>query len=170
MRFLVFISLVVLCSACAKEHGKPIASLIYLDVAAKPAEGLYDLRFKSDVDLLRLFSVDESPAGAMFYCALGDDADFSVDHVLEKSGYGTVRYDEQVRGEDGYVFVVTLFFKETFNGGRSTRTLGDDELHELLMTKQMVPCSYVATSYDFKPYYSGVLKVPARDILRGLNR
>lgn len=162
--------LCVLCAACAKEHGKPIASLSYTDITVKPGTGLYDLRFKSDVDLLNLFQRDESPVGGMLHCALADDTNFAVDHVMKESGYGAIQVDSQSAANGNFAFVATIFFKETFKGGRSTRTLTDTELHGLLSGKQAIPCKYVATAYGFKPYYSDALMVPTQDILREVDR
>lgn len=159
--------LFILCTACAKDHHKPVAQLTYTDFVST-GNGLYGLGFRSDIDLLNLFQRGEGFIGGMMHCALSDDTDFSVEHVLQKSGYGSIDSGARGTSDRGFEFVATIFFRETFNEGRSSRTITDAELRGLLSGKATIPCKYVATIYGFKPYYSGSLMVPVQDIFREL--
>ncbi|MGE8499849.1 MAG: hypothetical protein ACN6O6_20290 [Pseudomonas sp.] len=170
MKKALIILLIALCSACAKDHGKPIASLDYTSITARPGTGLYDIRFSANVDVLSLFPVDERPIGSRLRCALTDDHDFSVEHVLQKSARGPVEYDEPPRRAAGFAFVATVFFTETINNGRSDRTLEGAELQALLANTQATPCRFIAIAHGVKPYYSAILLVPNQDIRREIER
>jgi len=166
----IFISvLLVLCTACAKDHHKPVAQLTYTDFVSI-GNGLYDLEFRSDIDLLNLFQRGEGFIGGMMHCALSDDTDFSIEHVLQQSGYGSIESGAHGSSDQGFEFVATISFRETFNEGRSSRSITEAELRALLSGKATIPCKYVATIYGFKPYYSGTLMVPVRDVFRELDR
>lgn len=161
--------LLVLCTACAKDHHKPVAQLTYAGFVST-GNGLYDLEFRSDIDLLNLFQRGEGFIGGMMHCALSDDTDFSIGHVLQQSGYGSIEPGARGSSGQGFEFVATIFFRETFNEGRSSRSITDAELRGLLSGRATIPCKYVATIYGFKPYYSGTLMVPVQDILRAIER
>lgn len=165
MKWLFLIALAALCSACAKEHGKPIADLAYQDIFGA-GDGIYDLGFRSDVDLLSLFKAGEGFVGGRLKCALSADMDFSVEHVMLQSGYGPLESAASGYSDEGFAFVASLSFRETAADGASSRPLNGDEVSALLVGKQNIPCKYVATIFGTKPYYSGTLLVPVRDILR----
>ncbi len=164
------IGLVLLCSGCAKGHGKPIAALNYDSISAQADAGFYDLRFSSNVDLLNLFGPGEGFVGGMMYCALGDDVDFSVGHFMKTLASGFVEHDAQNHGGDGFAFVAALSFNETFDEGSTTRALSDETIRSLVAEKRSIPCQYVATVYGTKPYHSGTFQVPTADILRELGQ
>ncbi len=170
MKKALVIALVALCSACAKDHGKPIASLDYTAITARPGTGLYDVRFTTDVDLLNLFDTNENPIGGRLRCALSDDNDFSVDHVMALSARGPIERGAPAKNEDGFAFIATVFFTETLDNGASDRTLEGAELSGLLSNKQAIPCKYIAVAYKFKTYYSGTLLMPTIDIRREIGR
>lgn len=168
LRLLVIV-IFLLCTACAKDHHKPVAQLIYTDFVST-GNGLYDLGFRSDIDLINLFQRGEGFIGGRVKCALSDDTDFSIKHVLQQSGYGSIEPDIRGSSTQGFTFVVTIFFRETLDESMSSRSITDAELRVLLSGKVTIPCKYVATIYGFKPYYSGTLMVPVRDIFRELER
>ncbi|MEO4047408.1 hypothetical protein AAFN46_10010 [Pseudomonas sp. CAU 1711] len=169
MKWLSLFTLFMLCSACAKEHGKPIANLTYLDVSGTE-DGFYDLSFSSDVDLLSLFRPGEGFVGGWLKCALAGDTDFSVENVMQQSGYGPLESVESGYSGSGFPFVASLSFRETDADGASSRPLSGSEVSVLLAGKQDIPCRYVATIFGAKPYYSGTLMMPVRDILREVHR
>lgn len=170
MKKILIIALIALCSACAKDHGKPIASLNYSSITARPGTDLYDVRFTADADLLNLFDANENPIGSRLRCALSHDKDFSVDHVMALSARGPVERGTALNREGGFAFIATVFFAETLDNGTSDRTLEGAELNRLLSNKQAIPCKYIMTAYKFKPYYSGTLLIPTMDILREISR
>lgn len=170
MKKVLLIALIVLCSACAKDHGKPIASLSYSAITARPGTGLYDIRFTADIDLLNLFDVNENLIGGRLRCALSHDNDFSVDHVMAQSARGPIERAAPPKSEGDFVFIATVFFTETLDNGTSDRTLEGAELNRIFSSKQAIPCKYIVTAYKFKPYYSGTLLIPVMDILREINR
>lgn len=169
MKWLSFFVLVALCSACTKEHGKPIADITYRDFSGT-GDGFYDLALRSDVDLLSLFKAGEGFVGGRLECALSTDTDFSVEHVMQQSGYGALEAAEPIHSAEGFFFVASLSFRQTDADGTSSHSLSGKEVSALLAGKQDIPCKYVATIFGTKPYYSGTLMVPVRDILRELNR
>jgi hypothetical protein len=164
------IALIALCSACAKDHGKPIASLNYTAITARPGTDLYEVRFTADADLLNLFDASENPIGGRLRCAISDDNDFSVDHVMAQSARGPIERAAPAKSEGGFAFIATVFFTETLDNGTSDQTLEAAELNGFLSNKQAIPCKYIVTAYKFKPYYSGTLWVPTMDILREISR
>lgn len=170
MKKTLVIALIALCSACAKDHGKPIASLSYTAITARPGTDLYDVRFTADADLLNLFGAHENPIGGRLRCALSDDNDFSADHAMAQSARGPIERDVPPKSEGGFAFIATVFFTETLDNGTSDRTLEGAELNGLLSNKQAIPCKYVMTAYRFKPYYSGALLIPTMDIRREISR
>lgn len=155
---------------CAKDHGKPIATLSYGAITAQADVSFYDLRFRSDLDLIHLFGPGEGFIGGRMNCALGDDVDFSVENFMQMSASGFIENHGEHRAGGDYEFVAELSFKETFNEGSTTRWLSTEEIRSLLADKASIPCRYVATIFGTKPYYSGVLRVPTNDILRELNK
>jgi len=164
------IGLVLLCSGCAKGHGKPIAALNYDSISAQTDAGFYDLRFSSNVDLLNLFGPGEGLVGGMMYCALGDDVDFSVGHFMKTLASGFVEHDAQNNGGDGFAFVAALSFSETLDEGTTTLALSDEAIRSLVADKRSIPCQYVATIYGAKPYHSETFQVPTADLLRELGQ
>lgn len=164
------IGLVLLGSGCAKGHGKPIAALHYDSISAQADARFYDLRFRSDVDLLNLFGPGEAFVGGMMYCVLDDDVDFSVGHFMKTLASGFVERDTRHEGGDGFAFVAALSFNETLDEGTTTRALGDEAIRSLVANKGSIPCQYVATVYGAKPYHSGAFQIPTADILRELDK
>jgi hypothetical protein len=166
MKRALIISFMVLCSACAKDHGKPIASLSYDAITARPGTDLYDVRFTADVDLLNIFDASEHPIGGRLRCALSNDHDFSIDHVMAQSARGPIARDTLRKSTNGFAFVATVFFTETLDDGTSDRTLKGAELNDLIASTPAIPCKYIMAAHNFKPYYSKLLMVPTKDILR----
>lgn len=167
---LFLIGLVLLSSGCAKGHGKPIATLNYESIGARTDAGFYDLRFRSNVDLLSLFGPGEGFVGGMMYCAPGDDVDFSVGHFMRALASGFVEHDARHEGSDGFAFVAALSFSETLDEGTTTRALSDGAIRSLVADKRSIPCQYVATIYGAKAYHSETFQVPTTDILRELDQ
>jgi len=161
---------IIICIGCAKEHGKPVSRLDYIGIEREKNTNLYMLRFFSELDLLTIFSRDESPVGGILRCALAGDNDFSVEHVQQYTARGLIQAVALRKEGSGFEFATSLTFVESLNEGRSERVLAPEELNRLLSDKPSVPCVYVFTAYGFKPYYSGVLLVPAADILREAGR
>jgi hypothetical protein len=170
MRRILLVALLALCTACAKDHGKPIASLSYVNISAKPNEDLYSIDFSSDVDLLNLFHANESLIGGRLVCALSDDEDFSVEHVLKQSASGQIEPATPALVDDRFAFVATMLFTETLDNGTSDRILSANEISTLISERQQIPCRYIMTAYNVEPYYSGVLLLPTKDILREIAR
>lgn len=161
---------VIFCLGCAKEHGKPVSTLDYVGIERERNTNLYMLRFISDFDLLTIFSRDESPVGGILRCSLAGGNDFSVEHVQRYTARGLIQTVALRKEGNSFEFATSLAFVESLNEGRSERTLAPEELKRLLADKSSVSCVYVFTAYGFKPYYSGVLRVPAADILREAGR
>lgn len=161
---------VVFCLGCAKEHGKPVSTLGYLDIKRERKTDLYILKFLSNIDLLNVFSRSESPVGGILNCSLAGDDEFSVKHVLQFAASGLIRPVSLQERSSGFEFATSLAFVENLGEGRNRRILAAAELNSLLADRSSVPCVYVFTAYGFKPYYSGVLRVPAADILREVNQ
>jgi hypothetical protein len=154
---------------CAKDHHIPPAELGYLGVSRESAN-LYEVIFSSDADILNVFKAEDSPVGGMLRCSLSGD-NVPAEHSAERYiADGLVDATEPASSKEPFVFHSSIMFVESLNEGRSHRVLETQELREILSFKQSVSCVYTATAYNFKPYRSGVLRLPTADILRELDQ
>lgn len=152
---------------CAKDHNIPPAKLDYLELS-RESENLYKVRFSSDTDLLSVFKPEGSLIGGLLLCSLGGN-NAPKEYGAERYGADGVVHAIQTRSES-FVFYSSLTFVENINEGRTQRPLEAQELRMALSAKQSVPCIARFTAYGFKAYYSDVLRIPVRDILRELEK
>ncbi|WP_439821942.1 hypothetical protein ACSPX5_13955 [Pseudomonas sp. HLG18] len=170
-KFILCVFLVA-CAGCAKDHLKPPATLSFLSIDRKSGSLLYDIRYRSDIDVLDLFGRGErvGMASGSLECALADDTDFSVDKAIRFSAVGLVESDKG-KGRDGsFSYITNAFLVETYNNRSSQRHLPTSELNQLLSGKQQIPCKVVVTAYGYKPYYSNTMNLPVADLLREVNK
>lgn len=164
--------LIVLCSACAKDHSMPPANLIYLSVARDGDFGLYDIHYESDVNILDLFGRGEGEGvvAAQLQCALGDDQDFSIGHFQRESAYGSISREQFNKDALRYRYVTTAFLRKSKNNGSSDGDLSVAELNAMLTKKINIPCKVYITAYGYKTYYSNAMYIPTSDLLREINK
>ncbi|MDH1261838.1 hypothetical protein [Pseudomonas sp. GD03944] len=152
---------------CAKGHNVTPAELDYLELS-RTHEYSYTVKFSSDTELLSVFKPEGSLIGGLLLCSLdGDNA--PKEYGVERYGADGVVHAIQPRSES-FVFYSSLTFVENINEGRTQRPLEAQELRMALSAKQSVPCIARFTAYGFKAYYSDVLRIPVRDILRELDK
>ncbi|WP_065259428.1 hypothetical protein [Pseudomonas bananamidigenes] len=172
MHKFILCAFLVACTGCAKDHSKPPANLSFTSVDRKSGSLLYDIRYRSDIDVLDLFGRGErvGMASGSLECALADDTDFSVDKAIQFSAVGLVESDKGEGRDGSFSYITNAFLVETYNNRSSQRHLPTSELNQLLSDKQQIPCKVVVTAYGYKPYYSNTMNIPVADLLREVNK
>lgn len=160
--FLMF--LLVACSACSMNHGKPIAGLVYSGVEELEDTGIYQIRFHSDVQILELF---KSHISQGLVCAVDDDLDFSVAHTLRRSGFGLVERDEKGTPND---YKAEVIFRESTGEKGAEFFPGGPELGRWIATKPFISCVFRTHTTTYKTYFSEIIRVPTTDLARAINR
>ncbi|MGE8361280.1 hypothetical protein [Pseudomonas sp.] len=154
---------------CAKDHNIPPVNLDYLEVS-RDSEHSYQVRFASDADLLNVFKPEDSTIGGLLRCSLSSNNAQNEHYTEQYVSSGLIYAVQPGSTLKPFVFNASLIFVESINEGRSRRTLEARELRDILSAKPSVPCVYISPAYGFKPFVSGVLRIPARDILRELDK
>ena len=166
---MLWLVMLLLLSGCARDHDIPPARLEYIDVSKKN-KNFYTIKFSSDADLLSVFKPEDSPVGGLLRCSLSSDDAANENGTERYVASGLIYAVKSQSRSDTFVYSSSVMFSESINDGRTYRPLEVRELREILNARQSVSCIYRFTAYGFKPYYSGLLSIPVRDILRELDR
>ncbi|WP_028620619.1 hypothetical protein [Pseudomonas sp. Ant30-3] len=163
LRFSLF-GLIVLCTSCSLNHGKPIATLTYSDIAELEGTGIYQVRFTSDVEILELF---KSHIGQGLICSVGKDLDFSVAHQIKRSGYGFV---ERIEDASEKKYQARVIFRES-TGEKGAEIFPEGEaLKHWIASDKYISCIFRSHSTTYKTYFSNVMRVPTGDLVRAIER
>jgi hypothetical protein len=165
----ILVCMVMLVGTCACSESWPVANLKFIGVLG--GADYIRLNYKSDVNFESMFD-----AGSMrkivtkrLLCALSEDQNFSVGHVIQEYGEGEV-----LRGKNpgaaifGYVSPVYFFY--TDDNDTTRNYIEGSTLRVLLRQRKKIPCKVVMTVYLSSPYYSAVMWVPNSEILRILSK
>lgn len=163
MRNLILCVVLVLCSSCAMNHGKPIAHLQYFGVERYLDRGIYQVRFSSDVDVVNLF---KSKISQTLLCSLGGDFDFVAPHSASRYGEGFI---ESEMSSAGPVFRADVLFLER-KSDTSEKIIEGEALRSLLVGQESIVCKVRINSYSYKIYLSEDMKVPTTDLLREIDK
>ncbi|QXI16417.1 hypothetical protein [Pseudomonas hamedanensis] len=156
--------LLLICSACSMNHGKPAAKLSYSGVEELEDTGIYQVRFRADVEILELF---KSHISQGLVCAVDDDLDFSVAHQIKRSGFGLVERDE--RGKENEYKADVIFREST--GKKGAEIFPEGAVLSRWFTKRpFISCVFRAHTTPYKTYFSEIMRVPSADLARAINR
>ncbi|WP_426233982.1 hypothetical protein [Pseudomonas sp. TWP3-2] len=158
MRVLILAVFILMTSACSLNHGRPIANLQYLKTERLRTTGIYQIYFKSDVDLLGLF---KSSIGQGLVCSLTDDLDFSQAHKIKQSGFGFI---ERVSA-DSLLYRADVIFDELVDGKGEEKRLKGTTLIPFLKVRDSISCVFRVHSTTYKTYFSKIMQVPSAELL-----
>lgn len=166
MRMFIASFLLVALADCTSS-SKPPANLNFSSIE-KSSLG-YAIEFYSDMDIESLFSTERTRkiVARSLVCALENDHDFSVEHNIERAFRGGVELQgSELRGtKKQYRYLSEGNFFYSFNNGSQQAPLEKDEVIKLLAEKSVIECRIVMTIYFSKPYFSGSMMIPARDVV-----
>jgi hypothetical protein len=163
----VLVLSIVLATAPACSQNRPVANLKFVE--ASNGVNHIKFRYQSDTDFDSL--VD--PTGKRkvvtrrLRCALEEDQDFSVEHVIERYGDGQV-IKEGVFGQAAIDYMTPVYFFETFNKDTTRKYISGEDLKMFLGRREKIPCKVVMTIYLSRPYYSATMWIPSYEILKAL--
>jgi hypothetical protein len=146
------------------NHGKPPAKLFYSGVDELEDTGIYQVRFRADVEILELF---KSHISQGLVCAVDDDLDFSVAHQISRSGFGLVERDE--RGAANEYKADVIFRESTGEKGAEIFPEGP-VLSRWFMKRPFISCAFRVHTTPYKTYFSEIMRVPTDDLARAINR
>ncbi|KNH43902.1 hypothetical protein ACS73_23720 [Pseudomonas lini] len=164
MKKLLLVFAFFMCSSC-----------MHLEVPAPRIEfasieydsGLYNLRFRSDRDLVNLYEAHgiNAQVGTWLSCSLDGDVDFSILHHIRLSGRAVVDEVHIIEGDRRYEFSSRLMFEEDEDEGASSRPIRKEVLLSLLEKQEYIPCKATVTAFFYNAYYSKVMYIPTSRII-----
>lgn len=158
MKVLILAICISVLSACSLNHGRPIANLKYEKTERLRTTGIYQVYFKSDVELLGLF---KSSIGRGLVCSLTSDLDFSQAHRIKQSGFGFI---ERV-SPDSLIYRADVIFDESVDDEGGERRLKGETLDPFLKARDSFSCVYRVHSTTYKTYFSKIMQIPSADLL-----
>lgn len=164
MRNLFIFFVILMCSACSLNHGKPIATLQYSKIEQFRDTSIYQIYFTSDIAILELF---KSRIGEGFVCSLEDDMDFSQGHHIRRSGFGFV---DKVMDNPQNIYKADVIFSESESGKGGEKYLQGETLTPLLESRDYFSCVFRVHTTTYKTYFSNVMRVPTRELLKAANK
>ncbi|MFL9850712.1 hypothetical protein [Pseudomonas chlororaphis] len=170
MRKILLAAAILLCTSCAKDHGKPSAVLEFSSVARVENLTSYTIHYSSDIDLLDLYGRGRGNGQILtqLRCALGADQDFSVGHFMEPSIDGLIEEDSTRSDIKKFSYLTQTLLSDSFNPAQPE--LNIQTLDRLLAGKKTIPCKAIITAYGYKTYYSKPMELPVKDLLREINK
>ncbi|MFJ5287309.1 hypothetical protein ACIP66_26190 [Pseudomonas sp. NPDC088429] len=145
------------CTSCAMNHGKPIAKITYSGVERYQDTRIYQVSFKSDVDVLDLF---KSRISQTLLCSLNGDTDFSVAHRIDQYAEGMIE-----RKSSANEFKADLLFSQVKDAS-SDSVMSSDQMKAVLQQKKTIVCKVRVNAYSYKTYFSESMEIPSADLLR----
>lgn len=157
-------SMIVLTSACMKDHGEPIAKLSYSRLTDGPGYGYFDIHFSSNLDLDEVYShLDSGKIGQSLICSLEKEPVFEMSHVIPVYGTALIRRDPSA---PGFSYTGSIKFAETLDGGDSDTLIYRSRFRALTEGRTAIPCKMYMTAFGYKAYYSDSMYVPVAELIR----
>ncbi|WP_177319034.1 hypothetical protein [Pseudomonas sp. GM102] len=164
MRKLFIFFVILMCSACSLNHGKPIATLQYSKIEQFGDTSIYQIYFTSDIAILELF---KSRIGEGLVCSLEDDMDFSQAHHIRRSGFGFV---ERVVDDPQVTYKADVIFRESESGKGGEKYLQGEALVPLLEGRDYFSCVFRVHTTTYKTYFSNIMHVPSGELLKAATK
>ncbi|MFD2884521.1 hypothetical protein ACFS4T_25885 [Pseudomonas lini] len=131
--------------------------------------GLYNLRFRSDRDLVNLYEAHgiNAQVGTWLSCSLDGDVDFfSILHHIRLSGRAVVDEVHIIEGDRRYEFSSRLMFEEDEDEGASSRPIQKEVLLSLLeKNRNIFRARRQLLRFFYNAYYSKVMYIPTSRII-----
>lgn len=163
----VILFLIVLAITPACSQSRPVANLKFVE--ALNGVSHIKLRYRSNTDFDSVVDPEgkRKVVSRRLLCALGDDQDFSVDHVIERYAAGEL-FKESALSPTEIAYVTPVYFFETFDKDTTRKYIDGEKLRMLLSRREKIPCKVVMTVYLSSPYYSSTMWIPTSKILKVL--
>lgn len=165
MARLLLVVLFALCSSCM-QLNVPSPRIEFTSIEYD--SGHYNLRFRSDRDLVNLYDAHgiSGQVGTWLICSLDGDNDFSILHHIRYTAKGVVDEVRTVEGDRRYEFNVNLRFKEDVSHGSSSLSIRKEVLLSMLKAQDYIPCRTTTTATFYKAYYSKIMYIPTSRIMK----
>lgn len=165
MARLLLVVLFVLCSSCMQLHV-PAPRIEFTSIEYDA--GRYNLRFRSDRDLVNLYDAHgiSAQVGTWLICSLDGDVDFSILHHIRYTVNGVVDEVRAVEGDRRYEFNVQVRFKEDVDQGASSLSIRKETLLSMLRAQDYIPCRTTTTATFYNAYYSKIMYIPTSRVIK----
>lgn len=161
----LFLMILVIMPACSEK--RPVANLKFVHAA----NGFNHIKFyyQSDTNLDQLFDPEamRKVVTKRLLCALADDQNFDVKHIIERYGEGDVLQEGNSDGAT-FEYLSPVYFFQTDDKDTTRNYIDGEALRFFLLQREKIPCKVVMTVYMSNPYYSATMWVPSSEILRVL--
>ncbi len=166
----------LLCAACATDHGKPAANLTFLSMSKRmygnTSLPIYTMILASDQNFSTFFKQknDQTPIFKWLFCSLNGDEDFSVTHRPRWTLDGNMASDPQRNIGGKYIYKIKVNFYENLGNGNNN-LISDREIIKLFLVKNSsIPCKLMMTVFLRNPYYSETMHIPSNELLKVIGR
>lgn len=158
---------ILLAAVPACSPNRPVANLKFVEATNSGSHIRIHYQSDTDFDSVVDRAGKRKVVTTRLRCALEEDQDFSVGHIIERYGEGQ-DIKEEVFSKTIIGYIATMYFFETFNKDTTRRYISGEELRVILGRREKIPCKVVMTIYLSRPYYSATMWIPSSEILKAL--